>query len=267
MKSKNRTFLNDAAVRKLSAPASGYTILFDTEISGYGARVTANGVKAFVLRYRTRGGGRERSITIGRYPAWAAAQARVKARELRRAIDEGADPLGGFEQERAAPSVNDLADRFTKEHLPRLRPGSIRGYRTILEKYIRPTFGRMKLADVRYADVERLHRAVTAAGGPYAGNRTVAVFASMCSRAVRWGWLVTSPARNVERNSEISRKRHLVGDELARLVKALTNYRNQDAADIVRVLLLSGCKSVRRWGCAGAILTLLPVSGANRQLR
>ncbi len=48
-------------------------------MSGFGIRVTANGVRTFVLNYRADG--RERRMKIGRYPDWAVEGARKKARE------------------------------------------------------------------------------------------------------------------------------------------------------------------------------------------
>lgn len=225
MRSKNRVFLNDAAVRKLMPPASGYEITYDIQIPGYGVRTTASGIKAFVLRYRTRGGGgRELTHTIGRYPAWSAVAARTKAKELRRAIDDGADPAGALEERRVAPTVNDLADRFVKEHLPRLRPGSARNYRVLLAKHVLPALGRMKVADVRYSDVDRMHQRITADGNPFAANRATTVFAVMCALAIRWGMRTDNPVKGIQRNPEPPRRRYLAGDELPRLLAALADH-------------------------------------------
>ena len=57
--------LTDKLVRALPVPDKGATITYDADVAGFGARITANGARAFVLNYRCAG--RERRMTIGRF--------------------------------------------------------------------------------------------------------------------------------------------------------------------------------------------------------
>ena len=52
-----------------------------------------------------------------------------------------------------------------------------------------------------------------------------------------------NPAKGIARNAETKRKRYLQGDELARLTAALAGHRDKQAANIVRLLLLTGARS------------------------
>src|SRR5262245_56773006 len=113
--------LTDTTVRKLAAPEKGNKLYYDTIVDGFALRVTASGARSFVLNYFTRSTKRERRITIGSIEDWAAATARDRARELRTEIDSGKDPLKVIEDERAAPTVNDLVKRYEEEHLPKKR--------------------------------------------------------------------------------------------------------------------------------------------------
>jgi hypothetical protein len=61
-------------------------------------------------------------MTIGRWPEWSVTAARERAKELRRMIDEGQDPLAAKKGLREAPRVSDMIDRYIREHLPKLRP-------------------------------------------------------------------------------------------------------------------------------------------------
>src|SRR5215831_14446851 len=152
-----RKRLTDAIVRRLRTPEQGKHITPDSEVPGFGARVTANGARSYVLRYTTRAG-RERTYTIGDATVWRTTDARDKARELRREIEDGGDPLGEIEAEREAPTMVDLIERFEAEHISRKRPGTARDYRLMLTKHIRPHFGEhTKVADVRFEDVDALH--------------------------------------------------------------------------------------------------------------
>ena len=234
--------LSDAGVRRLPRPKKGNHITWDTAVGGFGIRITAGGARAFVLDYRTKAG-RQRRITIGRFGDWTTGAARIRARELRRLVDIGADPLGDFEAARAAPTVAELADRFEREHLPRKRLGTQLAYGRTLDKYIRPHFGlHTKVADVAFADVDTLHRKITATGNPSAANRTVAILSKMFNLAILWGMRTDNPVKGVERNLEVKRKRYLTGGELDHMVEALAAHPNRQSADIIRLLLLTGAR-------------------------
>jgi integrase len=233
--------LSDGMVKRLPAPEKGSKIHYDPALPGFGIRITAAGARSFVLNYRTATG-RERRITIGGFPSWNTASARKEARRLKRMIDEGGDPLGDVEAERQAPTVNELADRFEIEHLTRRRPGTAADYRAMLLKYIRPALGRLKVADVVFADIDRLHHRITTAGHPRRANTVVAVLSKMFSLAIRWGMRDTNPCRGIERNGEVKRKRYISGDELARLTKAMAAHPDKNAANVIRVLLLTGAR-------------------------
>ena len=96
--------LTQTIVRTLDPPARGNRILYDTELKGFGCRVTAAGARAFILNYRTRSG-RERRFTIGKHPVWTVTAAREEAARLLRRIDDGDDPLGNRVDARVAPTV------------------------------------------------------------------------------------------------------------------------------------------------------------------
>lgn len=239
------TALTDASVKKLPAPAKGSRITYDPNPAGFGIRVTTAGVKSFIFTYRVRGTQRQRCMTIGRCENWSVGAARKEARRLKQIVDMGGDPLGDIEDERGAPSMLDLITRFDEEHIgPRLRPMSQLHYRGLIERHVKPHFGQnIKVADVRYEDVDSLHRKISKGGAPYAANRTVAVLSKMFSLAIRWNMRSDNPARGIERNTEPKRKRYLKPDELAALTKALAAHSNQQVADIIRLLLLTGARS------------------------
>jgi integrase len=231
-----------ASIGRLPAPAKGNKVYYDDDVAGFGVRVTAKGAKAFIFNYRTKAG-RERRITIGRDPNWTIGAARAKAKQLRRLVDDGGDPLGDIAEVRAAPTVADLCDRFIAEHLPKKRPSTVDAYQRILKLHVRPHFGaHTKVADVRFEDIDKLHGAVSKNGGPYIANRTVAVLGKMFSLAIRWHMRADNPVKGIERNSESKRKRYLSGEELAALTAALATHPDKQIANIIRVLLLTGAR-------------------------
>lgn len=231
--------LSDKMVRDFPAPASGNKISYDAAVPGFGVRVTSAAARAFVLNYRA--GGRERRITIGSFPDWTVAAAREHARSLRRRIDVGEDPMGERHEDRAALTINGLADRFEAEHLAKRRPATQTDYRSILKLHIRPKLGPIKVAELRHADVERLHRDV-AKTAPYRANRSVAVLSKMLTLAIKWDICRDNPARGIERAPEQKRERFLTPAEIARLGVALAAHPERTSCNAIRLLLLTGAR-------------------------
>jgi integrase len=110
-----------------------------------------------------------------------------------------------------------------------------------LKLHIRPKLGRIKVADLRHSDVERMHREV-AKTAPYQANRTVAVLSKMLSLAVKWEMRGDNPAKGIEREPEEKRERFLSPAEIAKLGEALAAHPERTSCNAVRLLLLTGAR-------------------------
>jgi integrase len=236
--------ITDDFVAKLEPPAKGNKVYWDSghkkAVTGFGARITATGAKAFVFNYRTSAG-RLRRITIGKYPAYTATLAREIAKKHRHTIDNGGDPLAARQGERDAPTVADLAQLYLDTHAKSKRPVPAKTDRYTIEKEILPAMKHLKVADVKFGDVAKLHRRITDRA-PYRANRVLALLSTMFGIATKQGWRADNPTRGVQRNLETPRERYLSGDELIRLSDALTAHPDQTAANAVRLLLLTGAR-------------------------
>jgi pyruvate-formate lyase len=98
----NRLKLNEKTVREARNLGRDYHI-FDTDVHGFSITIYPSGNRAFTLDYRIAGC--QRKMTIGRWPEWNTVAACERAKELRRDIDEGIDPLSLRETLREAPRV------------------------------------------------------------------------------------------------------------------------------------------------------------------
>jgi integrase len=234
--------LTDTLVRNLPVPASTKkTITSDDKVTRFKACVTRDGTRSFIIRYTV--GGLERLMTIGRYPDWSTEAARERAKELLRLVDQGIDPLEQRIAAREAPTVRDLAKRFLKDHAPTKRSSYLINNALILDRWVLPALGNIKVADVRPGHIEALHHKVTKAGSPTMANRVVSCLSKMFSLAIRWEMRTDHPAKGaVDRNNEIQRKRYLKPAELARLTNALETHPSRPAADAVRLIMLTGCR-------------------------
>jgi len=231
--------LTDGFIKDLAPPAQGNRIIYDGEVKGFGVRVTKAGARAFILNYRA--GGIERRLTIGSCSDWKATAARDYARKLKIKVDVGEDPMADRHDERAAATINDLADRFDQEHLSKRRAATQTDYRSILRLYIRPQLGKYKVADLKHTDIERLHAKI-AKTAPYRANRTVAVLSKMFALAVKWEMRADNPVKGIERAPEERRERFLSPAEIERLAAVLLTHHEKTTCNAIRVLLLTGAR-------------------------
>lgn len=231
--------LTDKLVKSLAPPNRSNRITYDSEVKGLGLRVTASGAKAFVVNYRIKG--RERRLTIGSYPDWSVAAAREEARRLKRLIDNGHDPMAERHAERAASSVRELARRYLEEHAVRKSPRARQDDRAMLDKIVLPEIGTLKVHEVRKDDIDKIHRQVSQTR-PIRANRVAQLLSKMFALAIRWEYRVDNPVSGLQRNPEPKRTRYLSTEELRRLLAVLAEHPNQNAANVVRLLLLTGAR-------------------------
>ena len=135
-------------VKNLTASQGASRIIWDSEIKGFGVRITPAWAITFILNYRVHG--RQRRYKIGRHPEWTAEAARAEAAKLKPRIDsEDYDPLERKQSARGEPTVGDLAAEYLQRHaIPNKRPGSLRNDRRMLESIILPRLGMLRLAAV-----------------------------------------------------------------------------------------------------------------------
>ncbi len=255
-----RQRLTEKMVKALEVRAAQYQI-FDEEVRGLALVVYPGGSKGFNLSYRVQG--RQRRITIGRWPEWSVVAARERAKMLRREIDAGEDPLADREECRAAPRMADLIERYNAEHVPTLAPRNAADQVSMLRKLVEPDWRNRLVAEITPADVERLlnrvaegrarpAKAVAKSRGkrklrparptPIRANRCGEMLRKMFTLAVAWKMRTDNPAAGFRRRIEIERERFLSLEEIGRLAEALGAAEDQRAASIVRLCMLTGAR-------------------------
>jgi integrase len=222
-------------------PETNSRIEWDSEIPGFGARITAAGVISFVLDYRIFG--RQRRYTIGRLGEYSATAAREKARKLRVGIDDGQDPLEERNQSRSEPTLDDLLTEYLdSDREAKKRPNTRRDDKRMVEKIIRPRLGRLRLKAVGRRDIEALH--VSLKETPYQANRVLALLSTIFRYAIDdLEWITTSPVAGIQRFPEEKREACLTIDQLQKFREALDGYSDQNAANALRLLMLTGSRA------------------------
>lgn len=227
-------------VGALRPPAAGNRVVWDTELTGFGVRITAAGAVSFVLRYVLNG--RERRYTLGKHPDLSPGAARERATVLRGRVAAGEDPMEARREARDAATMGELCDDYLERHArPKKRPKSVKGDEQLIRLYIRPKLGGRKVSAIGRRDLDELHQSLKA--HPYQANRLIALLSKMFSLAVSWGWRLDNPVKGIERFAEDRRHRWLSGDELGHLGKALKAYPDKRIADALQLLILTGSRS------------------------
>ena len=195
-------------------PGARELFLWDTEVSGFGCKVTPKGARVFVLQYWASGGARR--VTLGRYGRdLTADQARTKARRLRGQVADGGDPAGARAEERALPTLATFAERYLAEHAEvKKKPSSIESDERNLRLHVLPALGRLRVDRITRADVARFHAAMK--DKPGAANRCLSLLSKMLGLAEAWGLRPdgSNPCRHVEAYPERKMERYLSNAEL-----------------------------------------------------
>jgi len=227
-------------------PAEKDQFIWDSDAHGFGAKITPQGARVYLLQYRFAG--RLRRYTIGRHGSpWTAEAARTEAIRLLRQVADGIDPATVKAAERRDPSFAEFAERYLTEHaVLHKKPRSTAYDRDLLRLHILPAIGRRQLAAIVCENIARLHRSM--ASMPITANRALALIAAMFGHAARWGLVAegTNPCRKVKKYPEKSRERFLSEVELARLGAALAEaeagYSPPAAIATIRLLLFTGAR-------------------------
>jgi len=85
------------------AKGKGWSIVWDTDLRGFGLRVLPSGTKTFVVFYRSEAG-EKRLVSIGRFGELTADEARQQARKVLAEAVRGGDPPRRSANALAAPS-------------------------------------------------------------------------------------------------------------------------------------------------------------------
>ena len=232
-----RRRLTDANVARLAPSAREYTV-WDTRLAGLGVRVRPSGHRSFV--YCRKGEDGKRRITLGSAMLTGVDEARARCL----AIETGARPAGP--ERGAVPTFADFVVGSGQACLGRGKPSTRKAVAKVIAARLLPTFGSLPLDRIDRAGVTHWfdEYSRTAPGG---ANEALGFLRRILNHAIVCGHLLTNPARGVKRNPSRKLTRFLSREEVRRLHRALDRHAGARPsrarqADIIRLLLLTGCR-------------------------
>ncbi|MCZ7651952.1 MAG: site-specific integrase [Thermoanaerobaculia bacterium] len=248
--------LTKRAVDAAKPPAGASDVYWwDTEVKGFGLRVTPAGRKTWFIQYRNLTG-QVRRLKLGNEGTLTPDEARARARRELGRVADGEDPTAERMQMRGRVTVAEIAERYLTEYGPAaLKSSTLRSHRNMLANVILPAFGRRPIAALDRESLRAFY-AKRARRTPTHARRLLEVVHRLFALAQEWGAVpeaVANPAA-WERGELPKRERYLSGAELARIGAYLRAGEaggtvSPSVALAIRLLLLTGCR-------AGEILSL-----------
>ncbi len=253
--------ITQQVVKKLVTGKPVAKIVWDEEVKGFGVRQTDAGTITFILDYYFRGTGfksTKRRYCIGRHPEFSADSARKEAMELKVEISKGHDPLDERHKWKSEPTLVELADAYLKDAMTRKRDSSLRDDRRMLgvnedgtmkddgdeeqrKKRILCVLGEQRLTEIKQSDIARFHESLRPT--KYQANRVLALLSAIFNYGIAHKRITENPAKGIKKFPEDKRERWLTVEELQKFREALDKYREQSAANVLRLLLLTGSRA------------------------
>ena len=233
-------------LREIRALAPG-KVLWDTSVTGFGARRQKSKAISYILFYRTNEG-RQRWHTIGRHGApWTPDMAREEARRLLGEVARKLDPAAHKRAARRAQTVSELCDLYLAEaEAGRLltrrktakKASTLAIDRGRIARHIKPLIGSLKVATVTREDIEQLLHDIAAGktaadirtglrglarvrGGKGTANRVVRLLGGIFTYAVARRMRTDNPCQGVVQFADGRRVRRLTDGEYKQLGEAL----------------------------------------------
>ncbi len=246
------------------AAGPGPSFIWDSEVAGFGLKVTKNGRRTYVLQYRL--GRRTRRFSIGVHGSpWTVEAARGRAKVLLGEVVADRDPQDDRRAARAAWTVSELFEEYLTVGLATRKQSSIDSARSDFKNHIEPRMGSSLARDVTAADVDRLVLDIAAGvtarktktakkkglsrvrGGKGAANAALTTLRAGFTFGIRRGVRLDNPTLGVRKFPEKKLNRFLSPAELARLGEVLKaaealGVESPYALAAIRLLLLSGCR-------------------------
>lgn len=229
-----------------TVPSEKDIYVWDTDLKGFGLKVTPKGRKVYIAQYRI--GKRSRRITIGLHGTVTAEEARQSARFSLGQVSSGIDPAHERDLAKTGNSIEALFGLFETSYLSvRVKPETAKDYRRIFEHYIFPRFKHVTVRDITKQDMLRLHHDMRMM--PYRANRTRAKMSKFFNWCEEHGYRddYSNPTRHVKKYKEEPRHRYLSTEEQKRLGDALNQAEEENlasayAVDAIRMLSLTGAR-------------------------
>lgn len=219
--------------------------LWDTDLSGFGLKVTRNDTRTYLVQYRMGGRGTPtRRVTIGQHGSpWSPSGAREEAERLLELVRRGIDPQD-HKAERQREQVDLAFDRYAQRFLDLYGPkhwsaNTLADNKRYVDRYLVPALGRKALPTIGRADVADLFDNLPAGKAGLARN-VYALLRKLFAWAVERGDLHRSPVEGFRGPPPVRSRDRVLSDEELALVWEASADLSSPFTEFYRLLISTG---------------------------
>ncbi len=220
------------------------TFLWDSDLRGFGLKVTKAGTKSYVVQYRM--GGREtatRRYTIGKHGTWTPATARVEAERILRQAATGTDPqTASKDQQRIERELGFavFAQRFLEDYGKRhWRPRTYASAASNMNRWVVPVLGHKSLPAITRRDLTAIFDGLPP-GSPALPRNIFALVRKLFAWAEERGELERSPMTSMKSPKPVASRDRVLTPEELRWVVVLAGDLGPPFGQFVRMLIVTG---------------------------
>ncbi|WP_133128531.1 tyrosine-type recombinase/integrase [Legionella nagasakiensis] len=236
----------DTYIKGMKPRATRYE---EYEGGGFGIRVTPNGIKSWIYRYKIAD--KTDKITLGHYPAMSLANAKKEFIELSQLRRDGKNPkeIIANQKETQRNTVSKLVLSWYKGYIEKVRkqPQQIK---QLIDADIIPLLGDIELTKLSPAIVTKALDKIVKRGAPIHANKVLAALKQAFSYGVRRGAMAENPAVLLQARDiggiEKPRDRYLTINEIRELLLFLNNSKNRMSLQTklaIKIILHTGIRS------------------------
>lgn len=197
-------------------PGSRRYDVHDILCPGLSVRVGKQGQKTFTVKYRY--GLRQRRLRLGVHPRISLVQAREKALEALRQVDQGIDPAARRRQ--LSMSVETICNDFVRQYA-KPRNNSWREAERILQREFVAVHGQRDIREIKRCDILEMMDGAIERGATYQANRIHSNLRKLFNWCVERGIVDASPVAGIKAPTrEQARDRVLSDDEIKAVIRA-----------------------------------------------
>ena len=265
--------LNETAVKALAASKpQARRVIWAADIGGFGCQwlppstTRPNGTVSFILSYRNAAG-IKRLMTLGRWPALSAPQARALAIKALAEVRLGGDPCAERRAVRAiGATVADVVEVYLADASSRMKAPTKLDVTRTFHNHILPVLGGHELATLKASDLKRLQSQVAAGrtgdvdyktgklrgrsivkGGPGSAAKALRYTKAFLTWAREHGYVEVNVGTDVKAPPTKIRTRVYTAEDIARIAAALAKVESDEPrlaiqVAALRLLMLTGLR-------------------------
>jgi integrase len=214
--------------------------IYDKVASGMVLRITKTGHKSFAYRYWYDETSKQR--TIGTFGDYTLAEAREIAKEYRKALDEGLDPMAEKQKNRNEKPITlgEYIERFKNDYVERkLKASTQKTYKSRLNKVSSNKLSSIPLKDIDRPDVRSFLKG-EAKQHPTNANRLQAILSKLFNEAIEDGHITKNPLKGMDKLTDEQPRDVNYNDDNIKAIWGAFEKEWEPMQSLLKMLLITG---------------------------